>query len=157
MRHLEQVGQSSAQKRRNTAPPGGNSVSSLRAPAQQPKRGGCCSGAGPSAIVVENITYNMLLDVARKTEGFSGRAMAKMLLNLQGAVYAEEDCRLTPAVMQQVVKQELIKHRARTGEDGLPARDLMRSPVRRGRNGVAGGAKHASAAAATAAGPPGDR
>ena len=156
MRHLEQVGQSSAQKRRNTTP-GGNSVSSLRAPAQQPKRGGCCSGAGPSAIVVENITYNMLLDVARKTEGFSGRAMAKMLLNLQGAVYAEEDCRLTPAVMQQVVKQELIKHRARTGEDGLPARDLMRSPVRRGRNGVAGGAKHASAAAATAAGPPGDR
>ena len=97
------------------------------------------------------------LDVARKTEGFSGRAMAKMLLNLQGAVYAEEDCRLTPAVMQQVVKQELIKHRARTGEDGLPARDLMRSPVRRGRNGVAGGAKHASAAAATAAGPPGGR
>jgi len=78
----------------------------------------------------------MLLDVARKTEGFSGRGISKLLLNVQGAVYSEPECCLTPKILSQVLKQELVKHRARMNRNDDTWHGLGGSPVR---SGVRGG------------------
>lgn len=135
----QQGGESSAQgKRRRGGKSSGGTPDSSRTGIAEPapaSRGLCgsCRSQGPTPIIVEDITQKMLLDVARKAEGFSGRGISKMLLNLQGAVYAEPDCRLTPKVLQQVVKQELARHRARSSidTDWMQLHSPTRSPVHR--------------------------
>ena len=67
---------------------------------------------------MEGVTKSHLDQIAKRTDGFSGRAMSKFMLNLQGAVYAEPDCKLTVQLLQKVTARELEKHAARTSDSG---------------------------------------
>lgn len=93
-------------------------VAAAAAPAPRSSGVLCFRKEGPSPITVEGITREALANVATVTKGFSGRAMSKFMLNLQGAVYADPKCRLTAELLKEVTAQELSKHRARTSSSG---------------------------------------
>lgn len=65
-------------------------------------------------MMLQGITEAALEDIARRTEGFSGRGISKLMLNLQGAVYAEPGCMLTAALLQEVVAREVAKNDTKT-------------------------------------------
>lgn len=46
-------------------------------------------------------------DVAKQTEGFSGRQLAKLAASVQGAVFGSKDAQLTPHLLQAVVQSKV--------------------------------------------------
>jgi len=64
-------------------------------------------------IRVNGITEDMLRKAAKKTEGFSGRELAKFMASVQAAVYGSHETELTPAIFESVLKLKLAEHRQR--------------------------------------------
>ena len=64
-------------------------------------------------IRVNGITEDMLRKAAKKTEGFSGRELAKFMASVQAAVYGSHETELTPAIFENVLKLKLAEHRQR--------------------------------------------
>lgn len=65
----------------------------------------------PSAkIIVEDIDDDYLKDLARRTEGFSGRAISKLMISVQGNVYGQTRPVLTQDLMEEVVQWKLREH-----------------------------------------------
>ncbi len=60
-----------------------------------------------AACSVEGITEAHVDEAAKATEGFSGRALAKMIASIQTAVYGTSQATLTPAVFQRVVARKV--------------------------------------------------
>ena len=54
-----------------------------------------------------------LQDAAQRTEGFSGRELAKLLASVQAAVYGSRNTTLTRDLWQKVVSQKLREHSQR--------------------------------------------
>ena len=52
-------------------------------------------------------------DAAQRTEGFSGRELAKLLASVQAAVYGSTNTTLTRDLWQKVVSQKLREHSQR--------------------------------------------
>lgn len=67
----------------------------------------------PQKIEVKGITDDLIREAAAKTEGFSGREIAKLLASVQAAVYGSKDCELTPALFREVVDYKVAEHQQR--------------------------------------------
>eukprot|EP00850_Spirogloea_muscicola_P010829 SM000065S20178 [mRNA] locus=s65:90175:93564:- [translate_table: standard] len=61
-------------------------------------------------IEIKGLTDDVLQEAARKTEGFSGREIAKLMASVQGAVYARRASELTPDVFREVVDYKVAEH-----------------------------------------------
>lgn len=61
-------------------------------------------------IQLEGITDEMIRKVAEKTNGFSGRELAKFMASLQAAVYGAKKAVLTPELFEQVLEFKVKEH-----------------------------------------------
>ena len=64
-------------------------------------------------VEVKGITEEVLKEAARKTEGFSGRELAKLLASVRGAVYGGKESVLTGDVFREVVDYKVAEHQQR--------------------------------------------
>ncbi|EES07415.1 ATPase family AAA domain-containing protein 3-A [Sorghum bicolor] len=67
----------------------------------------------PQKIEVKGITDDLIREAAAKTQGFSGREIAKMMASVQAAVYGSKDCELTPGLFREVVDYKVAEHQQR--------------------------------------------
>jgi ATPase family AAA domain-containing protein 3A/B len=72
--------------------------------------GFCASRQPPRISIAECVTPVKVASLARATDGFSGRQIGKLMLNVQGAVYASEDVKLRYSMIDAVLQQERRKH-----------------------------------------------
>lgn len=64
-------------------------------------------------IEVKGLTDDILKEAAAKTEGFSGREIAKLMAGVQAAVYGSENCVLDPNLFREVVDYKVAEHQQR--------------------------------------------
>ncbi|XP_008809212.1 ATPase family AAA domain-containing protein 3-like [Phoenix dactylifera] len=64
-------------------------------------------------IEIKNITDDVIREAAVKTEGFSGREIAKLMASVQAAVYGSTDCELNPGLFREVVDYKVAEHQQR--------------------------------------------
>ncbi|KAK6924371.1 LOW QUALITY PROTEIN: ATPase, AAA-type, core [Dillenia turbinata] len=65
----------------------------------------------PQKITVKDISDEVLQEDARKTEGFSGREIAKLMASVQAAVYGRPDCVLD--LFKEIVDYKVAEHQQR--------------------------------------------
>lgn len=78
----------------------------------------------PQQITVKDISDDIIREAARKTEGFSGREIAKLMASVQAAVYGSPDCVLHPQLFKEIVDYKVAEHQQRiqlAAEGGEPA------------------------------------
>lgn len=94
----------------------------VRAGSDAPRRlWGLLPAAGASRISIPDgeIPEGYFEELAARTEGFSGRAISKLMLAVQGAVYGTESGELTLKLMEEVVGRKLDEFEARKELGGL--------------------------------------
>ncbi|CAG7890729.1 unnamed protein product [Brassica rapa] len=64
-------------------------------------------------IEIKGVTEELLKEAAAKTEGFSGREIAKLMASVQAAVYGSEDCVLDSVLFREVVDYKVAEHQQR--------------------------------------------
>ncbi|XP_038698282.1 ATPase family AAA domain-containing protein 3 [Tripterygium wilfordii] len=64
-------------------------------------------------IEVNGLTDELLMEAAARTEGFSGREIAKLMASVQAAVYGSENCVLDPSLFREVVDYKVAEHQQR--------------------------------------------
>lgn len=64
-------------------------------------------------IEIKGLTDDILKEAAAKTEGFSGREIAKLMAGVQAAVYGSENCVLDPNLFWEVVDYTVAEHQQR--------------------------------------------
>ncbi|KAH9607340.1 hypothetical protein KSS87_019222 [Heliosperma pusillum] len=64
-------------------------------------------------IEIKGVTEDILREAAAKTEGFSGREIAKLMASVQAAVYGSESCVLDPQLFREVVDYKVAEHQQR--------------------------------------------
>ncbi|XP_010549828.1 PREDICTED: ATPase family AAA domain-containing protein 3-like [Tarenaya hassleriana] len=64
-------------------------------------------------IEIKGINDHILKEAAAKTEGFSGREIAKLMASVQAAVYGSENCVLDPNLFREVVDYKVAEHQQR--------------------------------------------
>ncbi|KAK1327246.1 hypothetical protein QJS10_CPA01g02974 [Acorus calamus] len=64
-------------------------------------------------IQIKNMTDDVIREAAFKTEGFSGREIAKLMAGVQAAVYGSSDCELDPNLFREVVDYKVAEHQQR--------------------------------------------
>ncbi|XP_051136818.1 uncharacterized protein LOC127255359 isoform X1 [Andrographis paniculata] len=64
-------------------------------------------------IEIKGLNDDILKEAAAKTEGFSGREIAKLMASVQAAVYGSEDCVLDPNLFREVVDYKVAEHQQR--------------------------------------------
>ncbi|XP_071929220.1 uncharacterized protein [Coffea arabica] len=64
-------------------------------------------------IEIKGLTDDILREAAAKTEGFSGREIAKLMASVQAAVYGSENCVLDPNLFREVVDYKVAEHQQR--------------------------------------------
>uniref|UniRef100_A0A1J3CN77 ATPase family AAA domain-containing protein 3 n=1 Tax=Noccaea caerulescens TaxID=107243 RepID=A0A1J3CN77_NOCCA len=64
-------------------------------------------------IEIKGVTEELLKEAAAKTEGFSGREIAKLMASVQAAVYGSEDCVLDSVLFREVVDYKAAEHQQR--------------------------------------------
>ncbi|KAI0495256.1 hypothetical protein KFK09_025406 [Dendrobium nobile] len=67
----------------------------------------------PQKIEIKGITDDILREAAAKTDGFSGREIAKLMASVQAAVYGSKDCELNSSLFREVVDYKVAEHRQR--------------------------------------------
>ncbi|KAF3321537.1 ATPase family AAA domain-containing protein 3-like protein [Carex littledalei] len=67
----------------------------------------------PQKIEVKGITDDIIREAAVKTDGFSGREIAKLMAGVQAAVYGSKECELSPALFREVVDYKVAEHQQR--------------------------------------------
>ncbi|RAL52530.1 hypothetical protein DM860_017224 [Cuscuta australis] len=63
--------------------------------------------------VKDDISDDVLKEAARKTEGFSGREIAKLMASMQAAVYGSPDCVLDSQLFKEIVDFKVAEHKQR--------------------------------------------
>ncbi|KAM7251127.1 hypothetical protein ACFE04_023010 [Oxalis oulophora] len=74
-------------------------------------------------ITVQEISDDVILQASKKTKGFSGREIAKLMASVQAAVYARLDSVLDPELFKEVVDYKVAEHFQRiklAAEGGVP-------------------------------------
>lgn len=77
----------------------------------------------PQKITIKDLSEDDIKEAARKTEGFSGREIAKLVAGVQAAVYGSPDCVLDSKLFREVVDYKDAEHHQRiklAAEGGLP-------------------------------------
>ncbi|KAL8095570.1 hypothetical protein AgCh_036841 [Apium graveolens] len=64
-------------------------------------------------IEINNLTDDILKEAAAKTDGFSGREIAKLMAGVQAAVYGSEKCVLDPNLFREVIDYKVVEHQQR--------------------------------------------
>lgn len=64
-------------------------------------------------ITVRDVSDEVLREAAKKTAGFSGREIAKLMASVQAAVYGRPDCVLDPELFFEVVNYKVTEHHQR--------------------------------------------
>ncbi|WCJ24923.1 AAA-type ATPase family protein [Euphorbia peplus] len=64
-------------------------------------------------ITIKDISEDMIREAAKKTEGFSGREIAKLMASVQAAVYGQPDCILDSQLFMEVVDYKVAEHHQR--------------------------------------------
>ncbi|RDX98187.1 ATPase family AAA domain-containing protein 3, partial [Mucuna pruriens] len=67
----------------------------------------------PQQIEIKGLTDDIIKEAAAKTEGFSGREIAKLMASVQAAVYGSENCVLDPNLFREVVDYKVAEHQQR--------------------------------------------
>lgn len=67
----------------------------------------------PQKIEIKGLTDDILKEAAEKTEGFSGREIAKLMASVQAAVYGSQKCVLDPSLFREVVDYKVAEHQQR--------------------------------------------
>ncbi|KAL3846021.1 hypothetical protein ACJIZ3_003424 [Penstemon smallii] len=67
----------------------------------------------PKKIEIKGINDDIVKEAAAKTEGFSGREIAKLMASVQAAVYGSKDCVLDSALFREVVDYKVAEHQQR--------------------------------------------
>ncbi|KAK9287288.1 hypothetical protein L1049_015701 [Liquidambar formosana] len=67
----------------------------------------------PQKIEIRGMTDEIIKEAAAKTEGFSGREIAKLMASVQAAVYGSENCVLDPNLFREVVDYKVAEHQQR--------------------------------------------
>ncbi|KAJ0079167.1 hypothetical protein Patl1_23850 [Pistacia atlantica] len=65
-------------------------------------------------IEIKGLTDDVLMEAAAKTEGFSGREIAKLMASVQASVYGSENCVLDPSLFREVVDYKVAEHQQRS-------------------------------------------
>ncbi|KAJ9164428.1 hypothetical protein P3X46_024005 [Hevea brasiliensis] len=65
-------------------------------------------------IEIRGLTDDILKEAAAKTEGFSGREIAKLMASIQAAVYGSQNCVLDPSLFREVVDYKVAEHQQRS-------------------------------------------
>ncbi|KAI7743241.1 hypothetical protein M8C21_003589 [Ambrosia artemisiifolia] len=72
-------------------------------------------------IEIKGLNNDMIQEAAAKTDGFSGREIAKLMASVQAAVYGSENCVLDPILFREVIDYKVAEHQQRrtlAGADG---------------------------------------
>lgn len=64
-------------------------------------------------ITIKDLSEDVIREAAKKTEGFSGREIAKLIASVQAAVYARPDCVLDSQLFREVVDYKVAEHHQR--------------------------------------------
>lgn len=67
----------------------------------------------PQKIEIKGLSDDIIKEAASKTEGFSGREIAKLMASVQAAVYGSENCVLDPNLFREVVDYKVAEHQQR--------------------------------------------
>lgn len=70
-------------------------------------------GKQQQKIEIRKISDQLIREAAVKSEGFSGREIAKLMASVQAAVYGSEDCVLDPMLFREVVEYKVAEHQQR--------------------------------------------
>ena len=68
----------------------------------------------PRKIEIKGLADDILKEAAEKTEGFSGREIAKLMAGVQAAVYGSPNCVLDPTLFREVVDYKVAEHQQRS-------------------------------------------
>ncbi|XP_071913515.1 uncharacterized protein [Coffea arabica] len=74
-------------------------------------------------ITVKDVSDDVIREAAKKTEGFSGREIAKLMASVQAAVYGRPDCVLDSQLFKEMVNYKVAEHHQRVklaAGDGEP-------------------------------------
>ncbi|EOA17809.1 hypothetical protein CARUB_v10006207mg [Capsella rubella] len=63
--------------------------------------------------VKEDLTDKVISEAAKKTEGFSGREIAKLVAGVQAGVYGRKDCVLDSQLFEEIVEYKVEEHHQR--------------------------------------------
>jgi SpoVK/Ycf46/Vps4 family AAA+-type ATPase len=83
--------------------------------------GGCFSTKPLPIKIASTVSLAMIDRIVSVTEGFSGRAISKLLLNIQGDIYATEDCELTSSILENALNQAEQRFSLRRSGDAFEA------------------------------------
>lgn len=78
----------------------------------------------PQKITIKYLSEDIIQEAAKKTEGFSGREIAKLVASIQAAVYGSPDCVLDSDLFKETVNYKVAEHHQRiklAAEGGLPS------------------------------------
>ncbi|CAH9088643.1 unnamed protein product [Cuscuta epithymum] len=64
-------------------------------------------------VVKDDVTDDVLREAAWKTEGFSGREIAKLMASVQAAVYGSPDCVLDCQLFKEIIDFKVAEHKQR--------------------------------------------
>ncbi|KAG6475097.1 hypothetical protein ZIOFF_064315 [Zingiber officinale] len=64
-------------------------------------------------IIITGISEEVIREAAAKTQGFSGREIAKLMVSVQAAVYGSKDCELNSELFREVVDYKVAEHQQR--------------------------------------------
>ncbi|KAL7106697.1 hypothetical protein ACP275_06G010100 [Erythranthe tilingii] len=64
-------------------------------------------------IEIKGLNDDIIKEAAEKTEGFSGREIAKLMASVQAAVYGSENCVLDANLFREVVDYKVAEHQQR--------------------------------------------
>ncbi|GLU13736.1 hypothetical protein SLE2022_303510 [Rubroshorea leprosula] len=67
----------------------------------------------PQKITVKDLSEDVIQEAATKTEGFSGREIAKLMASVQAAVYGRPDCLLDSQLFREIVDYKVAEHHQR--------------------------------------------
>ncbi|KAK9093929.1 hypothetical protein Scep_025398 [Stephania cephalantha] len=73
----------------------------------------------PQKIEIKGLSDDVIREAAAKTDGFSGREIAKLMASVQAAVYGSKDCELDANLFREVVDYKVAEHQQRRKLAGL--------------------------------------
>ncbi|XP_024642058.1 ATPase family AAA domain-containing protein 3 isoform X2 [Medicago truncatula] len=69
--------------------------------------------ANPQKIEIKGLSDDIIKEAAAKTDGFSGREIAKLMASVQAAVYGSDNCILDASLFREVVDYKVAEHQQR--------------------------------------------
>ncbi|TMX01636.1 hypothetical protein EJD97_024070 [Solanum chilense] len=67
----------------------------------------------PQRITIKDLSDEVIREAAKKTEGFSGREIAKLVASVQATVYGSPDCVLDSQLFKEIVDYKVAEHHQR--------------------------------------------